>query len=232
MKYNSIGIDPSIISTAVVVNGKIFNYTRKSDVFNKKEEYTKWFDIFKNEITYKFIDLDYLEGYSKNEIQKIKLYNKITDNIILDIDNNLIKNLPIKILLEGFSYSSSFGPLIDLVTFSTLLRNKLLKLTDDIIILSPASLKLESCKLTYPPKNIGKKKPKFEYRNNLGVAGGSFSKIDIYLSLIENDNFNDSYCNLLRSLKSEIMELKTIKKPLEDANDAYLLYLLSKLDKY
>ena len=31
MKYNLIGIDPSLISTGVVINGKMFNYCRETD---------------------------------------------------------------------------------------------------------------------------------------------------------------------------------------------------------
>ncbi len=229
-KINYIGIDPSIISTAMVINGKVFNYCRKKEVFNKSDKYTKQYDLCKNEITYRFINLQYIENYSENEINKINLYNDITDMIIQDINNNIIKNTQIKIAIEGYSYSSSAGDIIDLVTFSTLLRNKLLLISKDIKIISPSTLKLESCKITYKPleKQIGGKNPRIEYiyKNKLGIAGGKFSKEDIYLALIENSNFNDKYCTFLKEHKLSILFLKTIKKPLEDCNDAYILYLL------
>lgn len=223
-KYNLIGIDPSIISTGMVINGNVFNYCRESEVFLKNKKYTKWFDLCKEHISYRYITNTKFKEYSEGEIQKLLQYNNTISLLINDIKDNLIENLPIKIAIEGYSYSSAAGDLIDLVTFSTILRNALLTLTHDIIILAPMSLKLESCKLTYPAKNIGKKKEKLEYRNHIGLAGGNFSKIDMYKSIIENEKFNDKYCTFLKSIKELIGEIN-IKKPLEDCNDAYLLYL-------
>jgi len=229
--HNLIGVDPSIISTGVVINGKAFNYCRESDAKNTKlTKLSKWFDLCKDVITYRYINLDYVEGYSANEIQKMKLYDAITTMILEDIKKEIDSTLPTKIAIEGYSYSSAAGDIIDLVTFSTLLRRKLLTITSDITILAPMSLKLETCKLTYIPieKKIGGKNPRIEYtyRSKLGIAGGSFTKPDMYLALIENDNLNDKYCSFLKEHKMSIMFLKTIKKPLEDVNDAYLLYLL------
>jgi hypothetical protein len=231
---NYIGIDPSIVSTGVVINGKVFNYCRRSEVFKEKavDSYTKWFDLCKDVITYRYIDLTYVDGYSENEIQKMRMYDAISDMIMDDINKNIKIDEPIQIAIEGYSYSSSAGDIIDLVTFSTLLRRKLLTLSTDITILSPASLKLESCKLTYVPieKHIGGKKPRIEYiyRNTLGVAGGSFTKIDMFGALVDNANFNDEYCTFLKENKMSILFTKNIKKPLEDCNDAYLLYLFLK----
>ena len=39
---NIIGIDPSLISTGMVINGKLFNYCRESDAINKSG-LGKWF---------------------------------------------------------------------------------------------------------------------------------------------------------------------------------------------
>lgn len=228
---NYIGIDPSIISTAVVINGKVFNYCRKSDAVKEKsiDSYTKWFDLCKDVITYRYIDLTYVEGYSENEIQKMRVYDAASDMIIADINANIRPDEPTQIAIEGYSYSSSAGDIIDLVTFSTLLRRKLLTISNDITILSPSTLKLESCKLTYKPieKPIGGKKPRIEYiyRNTLGVAGGSFTKTDMFGALVDNPEFNDEYCTFLKTHQTSILFTKTIKKPLEDCNDAYLLYL-------
>lgn len=131
--------------------------------------------------------------------------------------------------MEGYSYSST-GDIIDLVTFSTLLRTKLLNVTDDLKIVSPRTLKSETCKLVYEPKNIGIKKPKLEYRNKNGVPGGSFTKIDMCQALIDYE-INDPYCNMIKENSTDILSNKTIKKPLEDCNDAYLLYILLKKGK-
>lgn len=231
---NYIGIDPSIVSTGMVINGKVFNYCRKSEAIKEKsiDSYTKWFNLCKDEITYRYINLDYVEGYSENEVQKLKLYNAISDKMIDDIYKNIDRSGMIFIAIEGYSYSSVAGDLIDLVTFSTLLRNKLLMLTDNITILAPTTLKLESCKLTYKPieKIIGGKKPRTEYiyRNNQLIAGGSFNKVDMYMAMVENPDLNDKYCTFLKEHQLSIKFLKTIKKPLEDCNDAYLLYLYLK----
>jgi hypothetical protein len=51
--------------------------------------------------------------------------------------NNIDKSLPTKIGIEGYSFSSNAGAIIDLVTFSTLLRKKLFDLSEDILVLSP-----------------------------------------------------------------------------------------------
>ena len=223
MIHNYIGIDPSIISTGMVVNGKVFNYCRRSEVFGKAGKYSKWFDLFKDVITYRYIELNYLEGYSENEVQKIRLYDSITDMIMSDIIANLQLGLPIKVAIESYSYSST-GDIIDLVTFSTLLRRKLLTLTEDIDILAPTTLKLEACKMTYPPKDVGKKKPKFEYRNNQGISGGRFQKPEMSRALIENDAFQEPYCRVLRDNQTSILFTKTVKKPMEDCSDSMLLY--------
>src|ERR1017187_1175239 len=177
MNYNIVTIDPSIISTAVCVSGKLFNYCRESDVFLKSGRYTKWFDLCKEHVTYRFITINKEKiSYSEGEILKLKEYSASVDLIISDIKVNINPELSTKIGIEGFSYSSMIGPLIDLVTFSTLLRSRLYnEISKDITVLSPMSLKLEACKLTYPAINIGKKKEKLEWRNKLGIAGGSFN---------------------------------------------------------
>ena len=52
---NIIGIDPSLISTGLVVNGKIFNYCREKDA-NNKSGLSKWFKLCESELTLKYID--------------------------------------------------------------------------------------------------------------------------------------------------------------------------------
>ena len=77
-----------------------------------------------------------------------------------NIEDNIDKSQPTIIGIEGYNFGAQVGDLIDLVAFSTLLRKKLYDyITKDITVYSPTSLKQESCKLTYPPIDIGKKKP-------------------------------------------------------------------------
>lgn len=223
---NYIGIDPSLISTAVVINGKIFNYCREKDA-TTKSGLSKWFSLCEEFIDFKYIDYRSYENYSDGEITKLKDYDKVSDYIISDIEKLIDKSLPTVVGIEGYNFGASVGDLIDLVAFSTLLRKKIFDyVTKDILVLSPKTLKQESCKLTYPPIDIGKKKPNLIWKNNDGIVGGSFTKREMLLAITDNDSLNDFWANHLKSVKSEILSNKTIKKPYEDVNDAYLLYQL------
>lgn len=225
---NYVGIDPSLISTGLVVNGKIFNYCRESDAYNKTS-LSKWFKLSDGKMTLRFISYREFEGYSDGELTKLKDYDKITDMIISDIENNIDKSFPTKIGIEGYNFGAQVGDLIDLVTFSTLLRKKLWDyISKDIIVLSPSSLKQESCKLTYPPIDIGKKKPKLEWRNNYGISGGNFTKREMFLSIVENETLVDDWALHCKEIKDELLLNKTIKKPYEDINDSYLIYCFLK----
>jgi hypothetical protein len=232
MKYNIIAIDPSLISTALVVSSgdtfKIYNYCRESKAFGKKG-ITKWFGFAEEFITYKFIEYREYKDYSEGELVKLKDYDKISDAIISDILENIDPNKPTKIGIEGYSFSSSNGDIIDLVTFSTILRKKLFdKISEDIFVLSPSTLKLESCKLTYPPINIGIKKEKWIYKNKIGISGGSFTKSDMLLAIVDNDCLDDYWAKHCKFIKTDILEPKQIQKPYEDVNDAYLIYMVLK----
>ena len=229
---NIIGIDPSLISTAVVVNGEIINYCRESSVYNKTGM-SKWFKSAEQFAEFRFINYREFENYSEGEITKLNDYDRITDMIISDILLKIDKSKNTKVGIEGFSFSSAQGDLIDLVTFSTLLRKKILdNVTKDVIILSPSTLKLESCKLTYDPivKEIGRKvkRVEYEWRNTLGIPGGKFTKIDMARSIIDNIVIEDKWSDYLKSIKNEILTLKNIPKPHEDINDSWLLYNIIK----
>lgn len=228
---NLIGIDPSLISTAMVVNGKLFNYCRKKDAYGKKE-LSKWYKLCENYVEYKFIEYRETIDYSEGEIIKLIDYDTITEQIINDILLNIDTNKPTKIGIEGFSYNSKNGDLVDLVTFSTLLRKKLYdNISKDIFILSPMTLKYESCKMTYKPINIGKKKEILEYRNNQGISGGKFTKKEICQSLIDNISLNDDWSLHIKDIGSELLLNKKIMKPYEDLNDSYFIYMILK-NKY
>jgi len=60
MEYNIVAIDPSLISTALVVSSgntfKIYNYCRESKVMGKKGM-TKWFKLAEQYVSYKYITL-------------------------------------------------------------------------------------------------------------------------------------------------------------------------------
>jgi len=227
---NIITIDPSLISTSIVINGEIFNFAEEKRVYGKKEMH-KWYKIAEPYIKYVYIkyDIDY-SNYYTSELSKLQNYNKVTDIIINTILSKIDVNKPTKIAIESYSYSSENGDIIDLVTFSTLLRTKLYQnISKDLIIIPPKSLKLLSAKMTYEPEISGVRVKKYTYRNNEGIAGGSFNKIDIYKALTENKKLkNDKYINFLNSIKSDIFALTNIPKPLDDSNDAICLYWIMK----
>jgi hypothetical protein len=229
---NIISIDPSLISTALIVfsnnNFKIFNYCRESSSFGQKG-FKKWYKLCEEYVNYRFVDYRKYKNYSDGELVKLKDYDKITDMIISDILNNINKEEDIQIGIEGYSFSSNDNSLIDLVTFSTLLRKKLFDtVSENIIVLSPSTLKLEACKLTYQPtiKTIKSKKERIEYiyKNNSGISGGRFTKTDIYKSIIENENLTDYWATHCKKISADIEICSKINKPYEDINDAYLIF--------
>lgn len=229
---NIVAIDPSLISTALVVSSgdtfKIYNYCRESKVYGKKGM-TKWFKSAEEFVQYKFIEYREFQDYSEGELTKLKDYDKITDQIIIDILSNIDSSKGTKIGIEGYNFGAQVGDLIDLVTFSTLLRKKLFdQVSEDIWVMSPSTLKLESCKLTYEPirTEIGKKvvKIKEEYRNKIGIPGGKFTKNDMALAIIENENLNDYWAKHCKLIRDDLNSVSTIQKPYEDVNDAYLIY--------
>jgi hypothetical protein len=233
---NIVAIDPSLISTALVVSSgdtfKIYNYCRESKVYSKKGM-TKWFKSAEQFVEYRFIDYRTFSDYSEGELTKLKDYDKITDEIISDILANINPNMETKVGIEGYNFGAQVGDLIDLVAFSTLLRKKLFDLvSQNIWVMSPSTLKLESCKLTYQPirTEIGKKvvKIKEEYRNKIGIPGGKFTKNDMALSIIENENLDDYWSKHCKSIKEELTSLSTIQKPYEDINDSFLIYQILK----
>jgi hypothetical protein len=232
MEYNIVALDPSLISTALVVSSgdsfKMINYCRETSAAGKTG-LKKWFKMAEQYVSYKYIEYREFKDYSEGEIIKLKDYDKITDMIIENILNEIDTKKPTKIGIEGYSFSSTAGDIIDLVTFSTLLRKKLFdKVSEDITVLSPSTLKLESCKLTYKPiiTETGKKKKtqKIEWRNTLGISGGKFTKTDMYMAIVENNNLNDYWTNHCKLVKSDILGVATIPKPYEDINDAFLIY--------
>jgi len=222
---NIIGIDPSLVSTAMSINGiYLFNYTKESYAMNKSS-LNKWYKMCEQYVKYRWIEYDKIENFTDSEIDKLNKYNILSDMVIEDIKNHIDPNEPIKIGIEGYSYSSAAGPLIDLVTYGTILRNKLLQLSPDITIFPPSTLKLESAKLTYP---VVIEKKKEVWRNNNGVSGGKFTKHDMYCALTENENLDDNWTSFLRQIKGDVFDSKVIKKPMEDCNDAFLIYQVLK----
>lgn len=228
LKHNYIGIDTSLSSTGMYILTKnnqeyYFNYknTNKLSKWHKVLSYVKY-------TSYTNIKTD---DYSTTEIAKLLNYDNISTSIINDIKDVLneteIKNTIV--ITEGYSYSSSnTSSLIDLITYATLLRNKLLKLDLlDLIIKPPSSLKMETGACTYKPniKKIGGKNPRTEYswKNLIGLSAGSFQKHDMFEALYDNINININIKKSLLEHKTDLLKMKTIPKPIDDIIDAIWL---------
>jgi hypothetical protein len=219
---NYIGIDPSITSTGMTINGKMFSYSYEENVYTKKGNLTKWFASCEHIVNLKLHNRAIFDTYKNEQIIKLKLYKDIIEKIISDIEST-IEPGKTKIAIEGYSYGSETGYLIDLVTFGTLLRERLLDITEDIEVIAPSSLKLESCKLVYDPITIkkGKRKIEYKYRNNEGISGGNFTKVHMCKAILESE-WDEPWVKYLKSVEKDFAT--KIPKPHEDLNDSFLLY--------
>jgi hypothetical protein len=235
---NIVAIDPSLVSTALVVsdgeNFKIFNYCRESDVYTKTGM-KKWFKHAEPHVIYRFIKYREFENYSEGELTKLKDYDCVTGMIIDDILSIINPNYETVIGIEGYNFGAQVGDLVDLVAFSSLLRKKLFDMvSEDIKVLSPSTLKLESCKLTYEPivkivnENKKNERKEYIYKNSMGISGGSFRKPEMFRCIVENDKLNDYWSLHCKSIKDEMLSLSNIPKPHEDIDDAFNLYNILK----
>jgi len=224
---NYIGIDISINSTAVFIdsNGteKIFSFTNKKDN-----------NIYIKELNRCGVDFTHFErkiskNYTDNELSKMKHYISISDTIISKILSSIDQTKKTFCQIEGYSFSKNTSSVLDIVSLSTLIRSKLLVNIKDIDmrIISPSSLKLETCKMIYEPINIGRRKSKYEYKNGLGIPGGSFKKHDMYRAMIDGSIQSKIYDFLKENI--HILNMAKIPNPIEDIIDSMFACKILKL---
>lgn len=221
---NLVTIDPSINSTGLTINGEVFSIASANIALTKSLKLNKWFELCEDHATIHTVDTSYggIKNYAELEIIKLDTYQKIANLVRTLVDKHVNPLYNTLVLIEGYSYSSASGPLIDLVTLSTLIRRNLFSRKDtDLVVIAPQALKKLAGWLTYPMIAKGKK---VEYRNNLGVASGSFNKHDIYTALIENVKIKTDWVEFLRAQHEEIKTAKSVPKPIEDINDAVTLF--------
>ena len=226
---NIIGIDPSISGTGMCINGKMFSFSYNHKAYTKSGNYTKWFELADHVVNFRFHDqVHKTKNYEDEQLFKLVSYTNVVDRIMEDIFTNIDPNKDTYIGIEGYSFASMAGNLIDLVTFSTLLRDRINQANFKLVVVSPLSLKKESCIMCYEPVKIEKgvrvKKIILEHRNNEGIAGGNFKKPEMMKACIENDNWkDDAWVKHLKSVNGDITGSK-IPHPHEDLTDAYLLH--------
>ena len=223
---NIITIDPSQNSTAMCINGSLFNYPNELKA-NTKKGLSKWFDACSHLVDIKPMSFKSPKGYSTSEVWKLGKYAELARIIKFDVINAINPSNSSVLVMEGYSYSSASGKLIDLVTLGTLIRYTLSQVITNIHIVSPTSLKLSACKLSYDPVDVGVRKPKMVYQNNDGVKGGSFKKHEIYKSITENGSITGEWKNFLLSNSCDILSAKNVPTPIDDLNDAFILYQLT-----
>ena len=216
---NIIGIDISINSTAIYIenkeDNKILSFTNKKD----NNIYIKELSSYGVE----FIHLDKIiktKSYSDNELLKLKQFDRISDIIYKKVKENIDTTKKTFCQIEGYSFSKNTSSILDIVSFSTMIKIKLINNIPDInmSIISPSSLKLEACKLSYKPIDIGIKKPKFVYKNNEGISGGSFKKHQMFKAMIDGNI--KSPISLMLNQYIHLLKMKSIPNPIEDIIDA------------
>lgn len=219
-----IGIDVSKLSTAMCIGDKLFSYSTE-------KPNNKWVKDTKDFINFRYLEYKYksIEDYSKREISKFLEFEDVTDLIINDIMNNIKILDTTHIAIEGYSYSSDTGHIIDLVEFASLLKHKILKQIQGysrVTIISPLALKSKSCELVYPPKIelIGKRviKEKITIVGPTGKLGKDFDKWDMFHCFLDS-NISSQLKDYLVFNKEVITVLKKLPKPFDDLIDSIFL---------
>jgi len=224
-----IGIDISLSSTAITIKKDNIEYILSYLNKNKVDKWAKKLSDVKN-LKIERINYEYdKDNYSDSEIQKLTAYDRISDKIINDIKKIvLVENCDIRI--EGYSYKKNTNSINDIIALSTLIRLKLLKeLKCTIKIIAPNTLKIETCRYAYGVTEIKKfhkktnkpLKSEFKIMNSDGIAGGSFTKFEMYKSILDKKTDTIIY-NFLQENK-DVLEMKKIPSPIDDINDSLLL---------
>lgn len=215
---NYIGIDISINSTAVYIENdrcqSVLSFTNKKDNNIYIKELDRCGVVFFHHIR------DISDNYSENEILKLHHYSRISNLLVDEIIKRIDTSKKTYCQIEGYSFSKNTSSILDIVSFSTLIKSNLINSIPSInmSIISPSTLKLETCKLVYPPINIGKKKVILEFRNNHGISGGSFKKPDMYRAMLDGSIKSPIY-EMLASYR-HLMERGKIPNPIEDIIDS------------
>lgn len=224
---NYIGLDTSLSSTGMYIKTPTgeyyFNYRNscKDSKWHKTLSYVRYYDYI----------LPETNEFSDEQIVKLKTYEEVTDAIINDM-LSICNPAETVVITESYSYASTAGPLIDLVTYATLLRSKILKKGfAELFIVPPTSLKSRTCTKVYGPGEliVPKRQPKTPKpeqrkpsRNHIGVPGGKFVKHDMFRALMESD----LDLKIKRSLElhsHDLLKMKGIPSPISDLVDAIWL---------
>lgn len=215
---NYIGIDISLTSTAISFYNEKYGYKFFSYMKNytKPTKWTKRIDF----VNLKGVFYDTSEDYSEQENMKMTDYQLLVINIITDIQKFIIPG-EIIVATEGYSYNSLAGRLIDLVTLGTLIRDRFTnKMGAEMIVMSPSTIKKETCGLVYGWDKKGKRVIKYSTRSTKGIAGGNFKKHQMLEALNDYDCDTQlkGFCD---EFFEEVYHMKNIPSPIDDLVDSY-----------
>jgi hypothetical protein len=193
-----VGIDFSINSTAVCLKSadeiKLFsfvpNYKKTLSAFKMHEEISEFVDI----VSYQ------KESSVKDPIedQSVKLSNAdILSYTIIKSIKPFIEGIP-DIRIEGFSFGSKGNSFIDLITYNTFLKTKLI-------------LEWGHCISVVSPKTVKK----------LYTGNGNANKVDMIKKYLEIGS--GTFHEKLSSLNLKLEPNSTIPKPLDDLVDSVAL---------
>jgi len=217
---NYVGIDISIDSTGMSILRNeeliIFNFTTL-------KRSVGWIKKTMNYFDYEFINYTYkdIDNYTESEIMKLREFDYVTNLIFQKIIGNIDINEETLIAIEGYNYGLKGNSIIDIVTFSTLLRLKLLNVPKlkKLIVASPMTIKSFAAEISYG-YITDKKGRKIINRNHNGVAGGKFDKKDMMEALISMNGV-DKLSIILNIYKDDLLKLKNVPKPFDDILDSW-----------
>lgn len=224
-----IGIDISLSSTSIYIIDGDNEYVLCYMNNNKTSKWAKLLNNIDNINIIRFDSPKKSTEYSLNEINKLKHYDLISNLIINDL-LKITKDNYCEITIEGYSYTKNTSSIVDIIGFSTLIRQKLLSnINCEINIIAPKTLKIETCKTCYgitevekySKKSNKKLKSEFKILNNDGVSGGSFTKFEMLKSIIECNVYCIIYDFLIEN--KDILDMKKIPSPIDDIVDSIML---------
>ena len=228
---NKIGLDISKVSTAMSIEVAGVEYLFSYNTLKITQQWNKILTEIDNVFIRTYNYDNTIEDYSISEIDKLKVFIEVANDVIKDILSVIDISKETTIYIEGYSYGRTVnGPLLDLVGIGATIRSKLYEHIPKIKkmhIIAPKSLKLSTAELVYGAEivDIGKRKPKIVKiinTNKNDLKGGDFKKIDMYYAILDLNKEHLLY-NLFSEKHDKIISTKTFPKPIEDLNDAYLL---------
>lgn len=222
-----IGIDISPTSTAVFINGT----TQHLLNYSTQKPNNKYIKLLENFVQFYFIEYNKTEKYSEKEILKAKVYYDISNQITNSLQSMLPNNADLHFVIEGHSYSSQAGHIIDVATITGMIKSNLFRFfpSATLHLISPISLKLMVAELVYGCTiiEVGRRVIRQEKRintNHLNTPPNKYQKTDMIMAL------HDYKCNIPAIFDQFMIEnygmlskLKSLPKPIDDLVDAFWL---------